>query len=212
MAETIEKSRVYIDAVIKRIDREMPVELKRFEAGIARTVMKARGESLDKLGELYRCIDKVFDFFGKYTPCKKGCSHCCYYKIDVSELEVAYVEKHSGVMRKPQGDVILGTHGMPCPFLRGTECSIYTCRPYACRKHVTVDATNFWCHPSRCNDAYLMMLQSSECKAAYEMLVDTGELCDIRNFFPIGATTVGGCGSVGLTPIHGSIDMFAESD
>jgi len=72
MDETIEKSRAYTDAVIKRIDREMPVELKRFEAGITRTVMKVRGTPLDKLGELYRCIDKVFDFFGKYTPCKQG--------------------------------------------------------------------------------------------------------------------------------------------
>lgn len=81
MDETIEKSRAYTDAIIKRIDREMPVELKRFEAGITRTVMKVRGTPLDKLGELYRCIDKVFDFFGKYTPCKQGCSHCCYYKI-----------------------------------------------------------------------------------------------------------------------------------
>ena len=196
MDETIEKSRAYTDAIIKRIDREMPVELKRFEAGIARTVMKARGEPLDKLGELYRCIDKVFDFFGKYTPCKKGCSHCCYYKIDVSELEVEYIEEYAGIRRELRDIRIFGTHGMPCPFLRGTECSIYRFRPYACRKHVNVDASDYWCHPSRCNGAFLMLLQSSESKAAYELLVDTERLADIRNYFPLGSWSDYVCGPV----------------
>ncbi len=149
MDETVEKSMAYTEAAIKRIEREMPVELKRFEAGSARAIRKAKGPPLETLGELYRCIDKVFDFFGNYKPCKKGCCHCFYYKIDVSDLEVAYIEEHTGVVREPRNFTLFGTHGMPCPFLRGTECSIYRFRPYACGKHVTVDASDYWCHPSR---------------------------------------------------------------
>ena len=187
MDETIEKSRAYADAAVKRIDREMPADLRRFEAGIVKVVMKANGAPLDKLAELYRCMDKVFGFFAKYTPCAKGCSHCCNYKIDVSELEVVHIEQNAGVRREPQGGVMFGTHGMPCPFLRGDECSIYTCRPYACRKHVMVDTTNYWCHPNRCNKFEMATPGSSEIKAAYEMLIDIEGLRDIRNYFPFGA-------------------------
>ena len=190
MDETVEKSRAFTEEAIKRLEREMPLELKRFEAGITKVIKKTKGRPFDKLGELYRCMDKVFDFCGKYTPCKQGCSHCCYYKIDVSELEVAYIEKHTGVMRESHVEVIFGTHGMPCPFLRGTECSIYKFRPYACRKHVTVDATDYWCHPRRCSDANLMMLRSSEIKAAYELFDDTEQLADIRNYFPLGSAAL----------------------
>lgn len=190
MDETIEKSLAYTEAIIKNIEREMPVELKRFEAGITRTIMKAKGSPLETLGELYRCMDKVFDFLGNYTPCKKGCSHCCYYKIDVSELEVAYIEQYTGVKREPHGDVMFGTHGMPCPFLRGAECSIYRFRPYVCRKHVTVDASEYWCHPNRCNGTLLMLLQSSGSEAAYSRLVNTARLADIRNYFPLGSAAL----------------------
>lgn len=190
MEETIEKSLAYTEAIIKSIERKMPLELKRFETGITRTIMKAKGSPLEALAELYRCMDKIFDFFQNYTPCKKGCSHCCYYKIDVSELEVAYIEQCTGVKRQPHGGIMFGTHGMPCPFLRGVECSIYRFRPYACRKHVTVDASDYWCHPSRCNGAFLMLVQSSESKAAYSMLVDTERLADIRNYFPLGSAAL----------------------
>jgi Fe-S-cluster containining protein len=77
--------------------------------------------------------------------------------------------------------------GFPCPFLADGECSVYAARPFACRHHLSFDASPYWCEPERSGVVELARVRLD---GATQALLDVAEssrmggFADIRDFFP----------------------------
>lgn len=172
---------------LQRLQAEMPPALARKEEELYAIISGLRMSPLKKLIYLYDFIDELYGFAAKYTPCRKGCSHCCHYRVSISSLEADYIEKKAGVKsRKKQPFSILKSyHGAPCPFLENGSCSIYDARPYPCRTLVSMCGTAHWCHPQKSNGAALKILVFSEVVRSYEHVVNISgsPIFDIREIF-----------------------------
>lgn len=95
-----------------------------------------------------------------YTPCTKGCSHCCYMAAAVSDYEADMIGRYlgrtkanAGVSIEQYADPKGGDGaakvdeytGVPCTLLDDNgKCSVYPVRPIACRTHhnIAYDETN----------------------------------------------------------------------
>lgn len=105
--------------------------------------------------------DKIFGIAGEIskatasqTPCKNGCSHCCYMGVMITDFEARKIADHTNRQSVKQsnnlqqildGFSVEKYAGVPCVFLGDKgECTIYPVRPLACRLHhnLNVDASN----------------------------------------------------------------------
>ena len=163
--------------------------LVRLEEDSVSRARHGKGDVYERLEQLYGSVDEVQAFVLRYTPCRRGCCGCCHYKVNLFGIEATYLERSLGIQREPPLLPLVETHGLPCPFLWNNECTIYQHRPYACRKHLTLDASAYWCQPDRANTATLILAKFSKVEEAIAWLAhESGErqITDIRNFFPSG--------------------------
>ena len=96
---------------------QMPLKLMRKEKKVFKKIRLSAELPLRRLEKLFDFIDELNSYVDKFTPCKEGCSYCCYIStISISTLEVEYIENHFGKKRimKPVGKDYFG---IPCPFL-----------------------------------------------------------------------------------------------
>jgi uncharacterized protein len=83
--------------------------------------------------------------------CKKGCSACCHFNVDVDKEEVELIIDHCRendieidkeyLLKQasyPSQDALLHSEDSACVFLKNHQCSIYECRPINCRKYMVV--------------------------------------------------------------------------
>lgn len=98
----------------------------------------------------------------KNYSCKRGCSFCCYYEINLSDDEYQLIRSKHGInvneLESIKKQNKLSWAQIPykdrkCPFLINNECSIYEDRPLACRQHYVInlpqncsEEDNIW-HP-----------------------------------------------------------------
>lgn len=99
--------------------------------------------------------------FAPPLACRRGCTHCCYNQISLSEPEAlflglyvferfgperlaqveadtrAVLDRIRGLTRRQVGDI---RHLVPCPLLEDGACSVHPARPLACRGWNAVDA------------------------------------------------------------------------
>ncbi|AGA87548.1 YkgJ family cysteine cluster protein [Stutzerimonas stutzeri] len=91
---------------------------------------------------------------GVRFACGKGCNHCCSTRVEVLPAEAFYIAKklkenkpddlpqliealeHHAV--KAYG-VRMEDYKIPCPLLKDGICSIYSYRPFMCRKFNSID-------------------------------------------------------------------------
>lgn len=111
------------------------------------------------------------------VACHKGCSSCCYHPVFVTLLEGlriyrslvtkmlwspklrAKVEEHSNLTLGLNPGV-WALSMIPCPFLEGSTCGIYSMRPLSCR--VTLATGDpYYCHPHRLTTAHTSILDRS---------------------------------------------------
>ncbi|RXJ73705.1 hypothetical protein CS022_08185 [Veronia nyctiphanis] len=139
---------------------------------------------------LYQLMNEVYEFIDNFTPCHKGCNHCCCYEVSLSEIEIRFIEDNTGIKRKQDRENIkLGKgvfHGKPCPFLTEEGCAVYPVRPYVCRRHVTVAPDNTCCDTNLSQTVLLPVVRFEQIDEVF------GEICkryghteriDIRQVF-----------------------------
>lgn len=94
-----------------------------------------------KLKELYKIQDErsrktieSMENKGIKIECRKGCNHCCHYRVLITEQEAALISEYSGAkQKKPKRARDIFSTPDPCPFLKKGACSIYPVRPLSCR-------------------------------------------------------------------------------
>lgn len=111
-----------------------------------------KGSIIPIMKKFLTFVDELNNIFKTYSPCKKGCSFCCDIPLAVSDLEVILIKEYldknhiaykrlncmKEMPRNFKKGKIIGEkyEGIKCPFLKDNICSIYSVRPYRCRKHI----------------------------------------------------------------------------
>ena len=167
------------------ISKQIPPTLFDREKRLVETINKSGGTPMVKLRRLYSFMDELFGFVAKYTPCKKGCSHCCYIKVEISAIEAEYIEKSLGIKQNPH-PIETNCFGTPCPFLKDNSCSIYELRPFVCRKHVVLFDNPKWCDIDICNlhlFPKIVFTEVDECHNLITLNDGNVQSYDIRQLF-----------------------------
>lgn len=116
-------------------------------ADYARALRRAYSD-LDRLTEDYVSSHNV------NLACKKGCSLCCYMRVDAKAHEVLLIGDHVESTFSEERKVALRerliahkrtvdgltyiehmSRNVACPLLEGGSCSVYEVRPFGCRRH-----------------------------------------------------------------------------
>lgn len=165
----------------EKVSRFLPKSLEQRETKLFDKFLKHKGNSFTKLKALYSFMDELYASIGRFLPCKKGCTFCCYYKVDISELEVQYIEKFANIKRS-----IKKLYGIPCNLLQNGICSIYPYRPFHCRKCISLYHSSEFCHPDLALEYNGIILIFSEIEKSYRLIVGQSSLStlyDIREVF-----------------------------
>jgi hypothetical protein len=127
-----------------KIDRQCTAALAHHPGFAAQAASPGR-TSRQRLSIALRLVDEFGVLVAPLAACRQGCSHCCHIRVEMTQLEVEQLGQAIG--RKPNTKLRYLPHedgafgyDTPCPFLMDRECSIYVHRPFACRKHHSLDA------------------------------------------------------------------------
>ncbi len=156
------------------------------------------GSRKKRLCELLTFVSDLRAVAAPFTPCKQGCSGCCYQQVAISQLEAEHIHDRYGhqMERVIQRASIaaVGSFGRdtPCTFLDGDgNCTVYDARPFACRNQVSLDVDALLCQPETIKLAQqrhpavspVPMLVGGPVQAAYLELIASDVVADIRTFF-----------------------------
>jgi uncharacterized protein len=184
--QILEVARENAQANYAIVAASLPKRLVQKEERLLEWYGRLKGNSLTKLEALFDFMSDLYSEVGRFTPCKKGCTACCHYPISITELEILFIEKSTGVRRLKEKQEIAQYHGFLCPFLKNNACSIYNHRPFVCRRHVSLTKTAYWCDPSRSNTGTFPLLAFSEVDRVFNLLVSGSKSAssyDIRQVF-----------------------------
>lgn len=151
------------------------------------------------------------------SPCRSGCSFCCYQGVGVSRMEAELIgieigrkpvtppdervlsaamltradspEEQQKRFDKQRQWMVDAYEGIPCTFLVNDRCSIYKSRPMTCRLHISVDQDSLLCRIIPGTTIKVPYLDMSQEQQLYVEVtgVDNFKLADIRDWFPKGA-------------------------
>lgn len=171
---------------ILRLQPLIPKKLAVKEEKIAKKQAKSSDSEMVKLQQLYKLADELTSKLTPITICKAGCGNCCKINVSITEHEAKMISIHTGKLitkslffttTKPD------FHGTPCPFLIDDKCSIYSVRPFVCRRQVSVMPSEYWCHPDISLDIQVPMIEFSELSKAFYAIAARSEVKDIRIWF-----------------------------
>lgn len=169
----------------------IPQDLADREDRIGEEVLRENSSTKSKLGKLYRLVEELGKAAESFIACGKGCSACCRMNVTISSMEAGRLAQFSGKsINRVDRHIYHETSrfaGVACPFLVENTCSVYEIRPYACRAHVSFDATAYWCEPERAYEEGMGMVSFDGAKSAYLAVlakVPDSRFADIRDFFP----------------------------
>lgn len=161
--------------IYKRIELKRNIFIK--------TLNSTTTDALTKLKKLYDYADEFNLPFIEDSVCQKGCIYCCLISVDISEIEVQYIERNTKYKRKNHEEI---NKNKKCPFLNLVDnaCMVYNYRPLACRCFFTFD------NPSYCKSDephVITQLKSiEEIQTSYYNLLKSVSipiLRDIRDYF-----------------------------
>jgi Fe-S-cluster containining protein len=165
-----------------RIIASLPPAILKKEGGLTGRLEASKLTPLKKLAAIYEFLDDLAKYIAP-TPCRKGCSSCCHYAVSISEVEVQFIEQVAKKKRLKVGREPRDFNGQPCPFLVNGACSIYSARPYSCRRHHSLAPTAEWCAPEKSFAGDFARAQSSEAQLAFDLVREMRSLGDIRQVF-----------------------------
>lgn len=183
---TIDEEKIAARLNYDRLVAAIPKRLSEREDSFGDKIKNSKLSPIKKLEALYIFMDELYEFVSKFTPCKKTCSSCCHYKVNVSEIEIAFIESHSKKRREKKFLPEWDFHGSPCPFLENDKCSIYSARPFVCRRHVVFTNDNTWCHSNVSNSEEFTLLKFTGIDSAFDHIRIESEsfgMYDIRQVF-----------------------------
>jgi hypothetical protein len=166
--------------------QNLPKALEVRESKLYSKFKRHKGNPQRKLQDFYDEIESIYSYVASFTACKKNCSHCCYYPVSISEVEIKFIENGTGIKRRSSQQSFTPVKNNPCPFLQKGSCSIYEYRPFVCRRHVAMTETSHWCETSRCNDAKFSMPSFSEIEKSFNLIrreAESIDVLDIRAVF-----------------------------
>ncbi|ENQ7794650.1 YkgJ family cysteine cluster protein [Pseudomonas aeruginosa] len=172
-------------AACKRLVEGLPAKLMKKELSIANRLEQAKLSPLKKLEAIYELLGEIGAYVAPSTPCRKGCSSCCHFAVTVSEVEVQYIETHTKYKRLKQVLPTDDYHGQACPFLKNNSCSIYSARPFVCRRHHSLAPSPEWCAPEKSFAGEFPQLKSSELEKALDALRVSSPVWDVRQVFGV---------------------------
>ena len=139
-----------------------------------------------------RLVDEFARVVEPLAACRRSCAHCCHIRVEMTQLEAERLG--SAIGRAPNTrqrymPAEEGAYGYdtPCPFLAEGECSVYEHRPFACRKHHSVDADDLFCRLDLPPEfaASVPRVQPNAALLAYAAAVTPSMgVADIRDWFP----------------------------
>lgn len=113
--------------------------------------MTSHAPGREKYIRLREIADEAFKVVQHLTPCRRGCAHCCYMAVGVSEREAELIASHIGrraavIEAGPEAALrrldenVKRYQRVACPFLgKDNDCTIYHVRPMACRTHHSLE-------------------------------------------------------------------------
>lgn len=149
----VDQSRV--DAIVKSdVPYKLTVLIEQ-----AKKLALGRMSSEEKSDAMVTLAEKVSETLTPFTPCTKGCSHCCYMAVAVSDFEANMIGRYLGRDKVASAAKTLAEYsdpvvseanlrqytGVPCSLLGADgKCTVYPVRPIACRTHhnLAKDETN----------------------------------------------------------------------
>ena len=153
------------------------------------------------------------------SPCRTGCSHCCYQGLAIARGEAEVIARELGrELAEPPAErkvvaadlVALGGEeaieqlrqrtalirstygGVACVFLQDGRCSIYAHRPVACRLHISLADSGEPCRIVRGEEPVSVPYVNVEQERDLYILAlgrQSIELADIRDWFPSEGTS-----------------------
>lgn len=163
-----------------------------------RKVVHANMSYRAKYVQLRVIADQAGADIAPYSVCQRGCSDCCKIALSIMPHEALAIEAYSGIkMTKPSLEQSLKLVenpdgyraqyiGSPCPFLRNSECSVYSVRPLACRLLHNI-GDSYYCDPKLPEqDSHVARIDNRMIEAALVSITEGTKdyPADIRMFFP----------------------------
>lgn len=121
--------------------------------------------------------------------CKRGCSFCCYQKVDISVDEAKLLIKCATFKKLPiDWDKVekqaaakswndLAYEDRSCVFLANNECNVYEYRPTSCRKYLIASGTPDQCDSQKNpgGDVKVLAANYAEIVASAMFTLEEGE-------------------------------------
>ena len=190
-----EQTRQYADVKLDEFFKTVPLDLKTHVVNLPKRITQISARPVVRLKEVLSTADKIFDHAGKFAACARGCGHCCYVSVPITQFEARYMGENLGIVPVEQKQTIkheladFGSH-TPCPFLENDECSIYEYRPLTCRMHMNFDVDNYWClHENwKKPEAEIPRPTIEPLVDAYHTVISNVApiIADIRDYYPHG--------------------------
>ncbi|WP_305842238.1 YkgJ family cysteine cluster protein [Photobacterium leiognathi] len=169
---------------ISKIQTLIPRKLLVKEDKIAKKQAKSFDSDINKLQQLFKLTDELTSKLSPITSCKAGCGNCCKINVSVTRLEAKLISEYTGKeLNKSVLLVKTNYHGSSCPFLINNKCSVYSVRPFVCRRQLSVMPSEYWCHPDLNLDIEVPMIEFSELSNAFYAIAARSEVKDIRAWF-----------------------------
>ena len=169
-----------------RLVAGVPKDIQDRENQAADTIARLPGSAIKKLQALHQEMTIISAAISPYVACKQGCTACCHYTVHLYPIEAELIEKRTQHQRLTQPTPEADFHGTPCPFLTNGRCGIYEDRPMACRQHVALTNSAYWCDPARSGSIWLPMAQLSMIQTAFQQILEKDgrtSYLDIRQTF-----------------------------
>ncbi|CAK1951801.1 conserved hypothetical protein [Vibrio crassostreae] len=169
---------------VTKLQSLIPRKLQVKEDKIAKKQAKSSDDEVEKLKQLLKLADQLTSKLSAITFCKAGCGNCCHINVSVTEHEAQIISSFTGLeLKEPLSLVKPDFHGTPCPFLVNEKCSVYSVRPFVCRRQVSVMPSEYWCHPDLSLDVNVPIVEFSELSNAFYAIAARSEVKDIRQWF-----------------------------